>query len=295
MNYYPFHIGDYRADTTHLSNEEDLCYRRLIDMYYDTEQPIPLKTDWVARRIRIAPEVVSIVLEDLFIKTETGWTHPRCEAEIERYHRQAEKNRINGLNGGRPKKRTGEDEKPSGFPSGSDPKPTHNPEATQQNPNQEPRTNNQEPGREEGERARPKPVARFTPPGKSEVADFFVTHGSDVRDAGGFWYHFEERDWCLGNGKKMKAWQKAAQKWMYNSRTKYANKTGGTNGTPANNKWAHTALNEALAIEAKAENAPAAGADDRRGDGVDHGPAGVEGQMVLGGDGPVLYPRVGPP
>jgi uncharacterized protein YdaU (DUF1376 family) len=30
MNYYAFHIGDYIADTAHLTNEEDLCYRRAI-------------------------------------------------------------------------------------------------------------------------------------------------------------------------------------------------------------------------------------------------------------------------
>ena len=44
MNYYSFHIGDYRGATAHLSNEEDLAYRRLLDMCYDTESAIPLET-----------------------------------------------------------------------------------------------------------------------------------------------------------------------------------------------------------------------------------------------------------
>ncbi len=58
MYYYQFHIGDYRAATSHLNNEEDLAYRRLLDMYYDTESCIPLDTQWVSRRIRIAHDVV---------------------------------------------------------------------------------------------------------------------------------------------------------------------------------------------------------------------------------------------
>ena len=33
MHYYPHHIGDYKSATAHLSNEEDLAYRRLLEMY----------------------------------------------------------------------------------------------------------------------------------------------------------------------------------------------------------------------------------------------------------------------
>ena len=72
MHYYSFHIGDYRSATTHLSNDEDLAYRRLLDMYYDTEKPIPLDTTWVARRIRIDAVVVSGVLQDMFEQREDG-------------------------------------------------------------------------------------------------------------------------------------------------------------------------------------------------------------------------------
>jgi uncharacterized protein YdaU (DUF1376 family) len=82
MNYYAFHIGDYRSATAHLSNGEDLAYRRLLDMYYDTEQPISLDIEWVARRIRISPDMVKTVLQDMFEVTASGWSHPRCDQEI---------------------------------------------------------------------------------------------------------------------------------------------------------------------------------------------------------------------
>lgn len=71
--------------TAHLSNEEDLCYRRLLDMYYDTEAPIPLDTERVSRRIRIPHDVVLVVLGDFFLKTESGWSNNRCESDISVY------------------------------------------------------------------------------------------------------------------------------------------------------------------------------------------------------------------
>jgi uncharacterized protein YdaU (DUF1376 family) len=85
MYYYQHHIGDYRAATAHLTNEEDLAYRRLLDMYYDTEQKIPTDTEWVARRIRMDVTVVESVLVDMFQEEPDGWLHSRCEREIEAF------------------------------------------------------------------------------------------------------------------------------------------------------------------------------------------------------------------
>ena len=133
MHYYQFHIGDYRASTAHLSNEEDLAYRRLLDMYYDLETHIPLETQWVARRLRLDTEVVNSVLHDMFIHTENGWSHARCDAEIAHYKQMVEKNKLNGIKGGRPKK-------PSGLPVVSQSKPNAKPTN-----NQEPLTNNHKP------------------------------------------------------------------------------------------------------------------------------------------------------
>lgn len=133
MHYYSFHIGDYRAATAHLSNEEDLAFRRLLDMYYDTEEPIPLDTQWVSRRLRVGIDTLVSVLNDMFVHTENGWTHSRCDAEIAHYHELAQRNRENGKKGGRPKK-------PSGLPVESQ----NEPKETLTN-NQEPSTINQQP------------------------------------------------------------------------------------------------------------------------------------------------------
>lgn len=129
MHYYQFNIADYRSATVHLSNEEDLAYRRLLDMYYDMETKIPLDTQWVARRIRVESAVVQNVLSDMFEQHEDGWFHARCQETIEHYHAMAEKNRANGKLGGRRKNPVVTDSQPSA-------KATNN---------QEPITNNQKP------------------------------------------------------------------------------------------------------------------------------------------------------
>lgn len=141
MHFYKFNIGDYARSTRHLSNEEDLAYRRLLDMYYENEAPIPVETQWVARRIRVASEVVQIVLEDMFELTEDGWKHARCEADIEEYQRNAERNRENGKRGGRPKSVS---KKPKQNPVGSQSDASGNPNQTP-NTNHKPLTTNQEP------------------------------------------------------------------------------------------------------------------------------------------------------
>lgn len=127
MHYFQFNIGDYRAATAHLSNEEDLAYRRLLDMYYDTEKKIPLDTQWVARRLRLTSEVVEAVLADMFVRYEDGWGHERCEQVIVDYQAMAEKNRINGRLGGRKKNPVGSQSEPS-------PKPTINEETINDKP-----------------------------------------------------------------------------------------------------------------------------------------------------------------
>lgn len=133
MNYYSFHIGDYIKQTVHLTPMEDICYRRLLDMYYETELPIPTETDRVSRRLRLDTELVDSVLKEFFTLTENGWENARCDGEINAYHVKADTARSNGKLGGRPKKTQ----------SVSD----RNPAESGSKANQEPRTKNQEPNK----------------------------------------------------------------------------------------------------------------------------------------------------
>jgi uncharacterized protein YdaU (DUF1376 family) len=102
--WYKFHLGDYITHTTHLSDAEDLAYRRLLDLYYMSEAPIPLDTAIVARKIRLDLDITESVLVEFFEKTEEGYRNSRCDAEISKYQHQVETNRSLGKRGGRPKK-----------------------------------------------------------------------------------------------------------------------------------------------------------------------------------------------
>ena len=134
MHYYQFHIGDYISHTIHLSAEEDLAYRRLLDMYYDTEQPIPNNIPLVSRRLRLGSDVVQSVLDEFFTLSDQGYKNLRADLEIREYHAFIDKQRTNGKLGGRPKK--------------TQRKPTANPDQSQKKPNQEPLTTNQQPKKE---------------------------------------------------------------------------------------------------------------------------------------------------
>jgi len=130
MHYYSFNIGDYIKHTMHLSADEDLAYRRLLDMYYDTETPIPTAIPLLSRRLRLGIDIVESVLNEFFEKTDEGYKNRRADAEIADYHAYIGKQRSNGKLGGRPRK--------------TQAKPTANPSQTQAKPKKS-LTNNQQP------------------------------------------------------------------------------------------------------------------------------------------------------
>lgn len=86
MNFYPFHLGDYASHTAHLEPLEDLAYRRMLDVYYLREGPLPADAQEVARLIRMRQNVAEVetVLREFFEPTDAGWSHARCDQEIER-------------------------------------------------------------------------------------------------------------------------------------------------------------------------------------------------------------------
>lgn len=90
MNYYQHHIGDFDKTTRHLTRIERSIYRDLIELYYDTEQPLTLDRTALCRKIiaRSTEESTAVeqVLNEFFTETAIGWYHARCESEIERYH-----------------------------------------------------------------------------------------------------------------------------------------------------------------------------------------------------------------
>lgn len=92
MNYYPFHLGDYTAHTAHLTWEEDLAYRRLLDLYYLHEKPVPADVQKLARLVRMPKQVPAIeaVLAEFFELRDDGWHNKRADDELARMSEKAE-------------------------------------------------------------------------------------------------------------------------------------------------------------------------------------------------------------
>ena len=93
MYYYQFNIGDYQSHTSHLSEMEDLAYRRLLDWYYLHETPIPLEINEVARQIRMRShtDCIANVLREYFERITDGWVHHRANKEIAKAGDKSEK------------------------------------------------------------------------------------------------------------------------------------------------------------------------------------------------------------
>lgn len=93
MHYYQFNIGDYQSHTSHLSDMEDLAYRRLLDWYYLHELPIPLEVTEVSRQIRMRThsDCIASVLQEYFERTIDGWVHHRANKEIAKTGEKSEK------------------------------------------------------------------------------------------------------------------------------------------------------------------------------------------------------------
>lgn len=91
MKFYPHHIGDYASATAHLSNEEDVCYRRLLDRYYDTELPLENDIRLLSRQCRVSHDAVQNVLADFFRLVDGLWHNSRADEEIARWYDKCHK------------------------------------------------------------------------------------------------------------------------------------------------------------------------------------------------------------
>ena len=93
MHYYQFNIGDYQSHTSHLSEIEDLAFRRMLDWCYLHEKPLPLDVDEISRQIRMRThsESIAIVLREYFERTEVGWINVRAIQEMLKVGEKSEK------------------------------------------------------------------------------------------------------------------------------------------------------------------------------------------------------------
>jgi uncharacterized protein YdaU (DUF1376 family) len=146
VHYYQYNIKEFRSGTVNMSRQARWIYRDMLDVYYDTEKPLPLDLDTLCEVIGVESveerAIVQRLLRFKFVRTEEGYRHTRCDEEIAAYHVKADIAKANGKRGGRPKQAKASDKEPSGFRSGSDPVAIGKQQATGLKTNQEPITKN---------------------------------------------------------------------------------------------------------------------------------------------------------
>lgn len=108
MNYYKRHLGDYARKAEHLSMLEHGAYNLILDAYYDREQAPTRQEALRYARARTDDEVqaVEVVLAEFFNERDGRFYQSRVEEEFASAAETAERNRANGLRGGRPRKGT---------------------------------------------------------------------------------------------------------------------------------------------------------------------------------------------
>lgn len=117
----PIYIGDYLADTMHLTTEQHGAYLLLLITAWKMGGKLPNDADQLASIARMTPEKwskTSRLLSAFFSLSEDYWIQERLLFEFEKSQRNRELKREAGRLGGRPKSKTKPNGKPKGKPIG---------------------------------------------------------------------------------------------------------------------------------------------------------------------------------
>lgn len=209
MHYFQFNIGDYTSHTAHLDPMEDIIYRRLMDVYYRDETPLPDDVKDLARLIRMREECERIagVLREFFELRDGSWRSKRIDDEIDkfksksakakksaetRWQRKADKGDANALQ-----------------------------TQTEGNANHEPITTNQEPVTKKKTKTQP---SHFIPPTAEDVRGYAAEKGLAL-DVDKYLDHYTANGWKAG-ANKVKDWKATVRNWV-RRQTEF----GGSNGS----------------------------------------------------------------
>jgi uncharacterized protein YdaU (DUF1376 family) len=94
MHNYPWSPGDYIAATAHLSETEDLIYRRLLDYLYMSEMSLSKDLDILIRKIRVGKNRLSTlksVLSEFFYETDDGYRQHRADEVLSQIYEKSDK------------------------------------------------------------------------------------------------------------------------------------------------------------------------------------------------------------
>ncbi|GLC92238.1 hypothetical protein Tamer19_16460 [Cupriavidus sp. TA19] len=105
MNFYRFFIRDFDADTKGLDFTQHGAYRKLLDLFFDTELPLTRNRLGLYKLVgatrKAEREAVDSVLIQYWIETDEGWVQKRAAHELAKLQERRKVAQQNGKGGGR--------------------------------------------------------------------------------------------------------------------------------------------------------------------------------------------------
>ncbi len=84
MDWYKFNVEHYLRLTEHLPDAEDLAFRRMIDLYYLKEGPLPLDHSEIETLVGLDWDCIEPVLQDFFHPTPEGYVNYALKEDVDR-------------------------------------------------------------------------------------------------------------------------------------------------------------------------------------------------------------------
>jgi len=237
MHSYNHNIKTFNNATRHLTRVERSLYRDLIELYYDTEQPLDaVEIERLQRRVMAITQeekdALDYVLSEFFVKTGSVYTHDYCDEQIDKYREVNTAKARAGKASAEARKKKAEERRLKRKEE-SEQNSTHDEHAlssrTQpRTKNHKPLTNNQD--KEQGATEvtptnAKKPRAKFVKPSITEVFEYFVERTEDVQrskvEAQKFVDYFDSNGWKVGGKTKMVDWKAAVRNWITRSAERF--------------------------------------------------------------------------
>ena len=100
FDWFPWYPVHYRRATRHLTDIQDLIYRRLIDEYMETREPLPDNDIALASISRVSVDVWTMaraIILPFFRQSDGKLFHKKCDEILEEKDRYPRRNRERAL------------------------------------------------------------------------------------------------------------------------------------------------------------------------------------------------------
>lgn len=87
-----------------MPDAEDLALRRMIDLYFEREGPLPIDHGVLQEMVKLDWDCIEPVLQKFFERTVKGYVQADLQADVERMQRRRRVAVVNGSKGGRPRR-----------------------------------------------------------------------------------------------------------------------------------------------------------------------------------------------